>query len=367
MIFGNATTLGLDLGATGVRAAEVAWQGGRATLVRWAAADFPAEVTDWRAIDRPAMVAAICQMLSQARMNKIKWAAHSISGEAVALQYFNFPKLMPEDVAEAVRIEAETALPFRGDGALISYVLYPEQRSTAGKARTHGLAIAADGQFAKMRMDILREARLEPFCIETDASACCNAFLATHGMKNAGAGTSALVNIGHQRSNLAVLNGTGTLLIRNVPWGGVHFTKALSELMGAPVEEAETAKRTDWSAGGAPGNSQPETRIQETIRSGAKEFVGRLRDTIEYWVGEQLAGSLEHVFITGGGSQVRGLPEYLADALAVPVERWSPLVDAENRTLNAESGVRNPQSEIHKWTYRMGVAFGLALRRFGRT
>src|SRR5208283_375679 len=102
MIFGNATTLGLDLGVTGVRAAEVAWQGGRPTLVRWAAADFPAEVTDWRTIDRPA---TIRQVLAQARMGGIKWAAHSISGESVALQYFNFPKLMPEDVAEAVRIE----------------------------------------------------------------------------------------------------------------------------------------------------------------------------------------------------------------------------------------------------------------------
>src|SRR5208283_3608453 len=121
MIFGNATTLGLDLGATGVRAAEVAWREGRPTLVRWAAADFPAEVTDWHAIDRPAMVATIRQILSQAHMSGIKWAAHSISGESVALQYFNFPKLMAEDVAEAVRIEAETALPFRGDGALISY------------------------------------------------------------------------------------------------------------------------------------------------------------------------------------------------------------------------------------------------------
>ena len=366
MIFGNATTLGLDLGATGARAAEVAWQGGRPTLVRWAAVDFPDEVTDWRAINRPAMVSTIRQMLSQARMNKIKWAAHSISGESVALQYFNFPRLMSEDVAEAVRIETETALPFRGDGALISYVLYPEQRSATGKARTHGLAIAADGQFARTRMDILREARLEPFCIETDASACCNAFLATHGLKDPGACTTALINIGHQRSNLAVLNSAGTLLIRDLPWGGVHFTKALSELMGVPVEEAETAKRTDWNAGAAAGNPQPGTRIQETIPTGAKEFVGRLRDTIEYWVGEQLAESLEHVFITGGGSQVRGLPEYFADALAVPVERWSPLLDAESRTPNADSGVRNPKSEIHKWTYRMSVAFGLALRRFGK-
>ena len=365
MILGNATTLGLDLGATGARAAEVAWHGGRPILVRWAAADYPAEVTDWRGIDRPAVVAMLRQMLSQARMDKIKWAAHSISGESVALQYFNFPKLMSEDVAEAVRIEAETALPFRAEGALISYVLYPDQRSATGKARSHGLAIAADGQFAKTRMDILREARLEPFCVETDATATCNAFLATHGLKNAGAGTTALVNIGYQRSNLAVLNSKGTLLIRDVPWGGIHFTKALGELLRIPAEEAEKAKREDWDADDAAVKPPAQSRVQEAIPSGAKELVGRLHDTIEYWVSEQLAESLEHVFITGGGSQIRGLPEFLADALAVPVERWSPVLDSQSRAAIAGSGDRNAKPELQKWSYRMSVAFGLALRRFG--
>ena len=81
---------------------------------------------------------------------------------------------------------------------------------------------------------------------------------------------------------------------------------------------------------------------------------------------EQLASSLEHVFITGGGSQVRGLPEFLADALAVPVERWSPVLDSESRTANAESGDRESETRTPEWTYRMSVAFGLALRRFGK-
>ena len=70
-----------------------------------------------------------------------------------------------------------------------------------------------------------------------------------------------------------------------------------------------------------------------------------MRDTIEYWVSEQLAGSLGRVFITGGGSQVRGLPEYLADALAVPVERWSPLLDVEPAPkAESDAAIRNPKS-----------------------
>ena len=367
MIFGNATTLGLDLGATGVRAAEVAWHGGRPILVRWAAADFPAEVTDWRGIDRPAVVALLREMLSQSRMDKIKWAAHSISGESVALQYFNFPKLMSEDVAEAVRIEAETALPFRAEGALISYVLYPDQRSATGKARSHGLAIAADGQFAKTRMDILREARLEPFCVETDATATCNAFLATHGLKNAGAGTTALVNIGHQRSNLAVLNSKGTLLIRDVPWGGIHFTKALSELCSAPVEEAESGKARGLGRGRCRRKaSAREARVQEAIRF-RRQGVRRPPARHHRILGERAARRAA----SNTSSSPAAVPRSAACRNFSPTRSPCPSSDGRRcwmpragpRLPTPATAIRNPNSS--QWSYRMSVAFGLALRRFG--
>ena len=354
MIFGTEVTLGLDLGATGVRAAEVSWQGGRPVLHRWAAMDFPTEVADWRNTNQQALSSTIRQILSQSGLHT-RWAAHSVSGESVAPQYFNFPQLMPEDVAEAVRIEVETALPFSADGALISYVLFPEQRSAAGKARTHGLAIAADGSFVESRLAILRGARLESFAVETDATACSNAFLATHALPE-GAGTTAVLNIGHRYSNLALLSGDGTLLIRDVPWGGSHLTKTLSEMLSSPLPDAEEMKRRHWEEGPSAAGALGE-RMDEALQSGMKEFVGRLRGTIEFWVSERLATSLGRMFVTGGGSQVRGLPEYLSNALAAPVERWSPL--QENNAVGKSAGLK-------PWNYRMSVAFGLALRQFGK-
>lgn len=97
--------------------------------------------------------------------------------------------------------------------------------------------------------------------------------------------------------------------------------------------------------------------MDEALESGMKEFVGRLRGTIEFWVSERLATSLGRMFVTGGGSQVRGLPEYLSNALAAPVERWSPL---------RENNAVDKSTDLKPWNYRMSVAFGLALRQFGK-
>lgn len=322
---------------------------------RWGAADFPAEIADWRTANQHEIAESIRQVAARSGL-RVHWVAHSVSGENVAPQYFNFPQIMPEDIAEAVRIEVEAALPFRGEEALISYILFPEQRLPQGKIRTHGLAIAADGAFVENRLGAIRRADLEPFCLETDATACANAFLATRELPPSG--TTAILNVGHRYTNLALLGGEGTLLVRDVPWAGSHVTQAIAGALSVSPEEAEALKRRHWEQGpgaaGTPaGAGNLDDRMGEVLQSCSKEVVRRLRDTIEFWIAERLVPGLGQMFLTGGGAQVRGLPELLSSGFSVPVERWSPLP-------NAAGGA---EGELKPWTYRMSVAFGLALRK----
>lgn len=345
------STVGLDLGTTGARAVEVTWRSNRPVVERWAAADFSAPVSDWRSAD----VAELARVIGDITVRKGmrgRWVAHSVSGDAAAPQYFNFPQLMPEDVPEAVRIEAEAALPFKADDALISYILFPEQRLAANKVRTHGLAIAADGKVAESRLTPIRAAGLETFCLETDATACTNAYIATHTAAT-DEGTTAILNIGHRFSNLAILGPDRVLMVRDLPWAGEHLTLAIAKMLNVPLAEAEALKRKHWdggpSAAGVLGN-----RMGEALTKGALEFVGRLHDTVHYWSSERLVPTLTKLLVTGGGSQVRGLPEFFAEDLQVPVERWTPFGAA------CPGGA----AEVKAWDSRMTVAFGLALREF---
>lgn len=379
MMLGSTTTFGLDLGTTGVRAVEVSCRGNRPVVEKWAAADFPADVEDWQAADTQEIGAFIGDLLAS-RGIRGRWVAHSVCGQGVTPQYFNFPQLMPEDVADAVRIEVEAGLPFRVEDAMISYILFPEMRPETNTAdrldltqgsdrplaepgpeqpqrdapnvRTHGLAIAADGEFVESRLSAIRRAKLEPFCVEADATSCVNAYLAT-SQAGANGGSTAIINIGKSYSNVAVIDGERTLLIRDIPVAGAQMTRAVAEVLSVPQEEAEALKRQHWAEGPS-GNGALGERLPDVLERGARDLADRLQDTIQYWVGERLVPGLRRVLLTGGGSQVHGLAEFMSEAFSVPVERWSPLMD----TSPEQSGERAP------WEYRLSVAFGLALRKF---
>gem|GEM_PF-2381367 len=344
-VFGhNKTSIGLDLGATGARAVEMAWRDGRPTVERAAAVVYDSPIVDWANADQQRLANFILEVTQRQGMRG-RWVAHAVSGEAIAPQYFNFPQLMPEDVPEAVRIEVETALPFRAETALISYVLFPEQRQAQGKVRTHGLAIAADGPFVESRMAPIRRANMEAFCMEPASSACVNALLACNALEsNVNAG---VLNIGYRYSNLALTGSGGTLLVRDVPWAGAHLTEEIASKMGVQSAEAEELKRRHWQQAEA-ASGQPLLPMPEILQNGARDFVVRLRDTIEYWISEKLVGPLTRIYLTGGGSQVPELSDFLGQSLNVPVERWAPPLGS---TMTGKH-------------YEMTVAYGLALRQF---
>ena len=392
MLLGNMTTVGVDLGTTGMRAVEIGWKDGKPFVARWTAFDFETPVLDWSVVDTGELGQKIRLSLERSGIRG-PWAAHGIAGEAVAPQYFNFPKLLPEDVEEAVRIEVEAGLPFRAEDALISYVCFPDQRSGTGhavaldagegeaaeapapmevgpdvgaevadapeggpqerqKTRTHGIAIAADNGLVESRLEVLRQAGLEAFCVEPDATACANAYVATDNT-NAVAGTTAILNVGYRFSNIALVH-DGTLLVRDVPCGGHELTRAISQTLSMQETEAERQKRAHWrdgpKAAGAIGD-----RMGEIVETGLRELSDRLQDSIQYWVGERLVPNIDRMLLTGGGAQVRELPEILSKALDLPVERWFPA--------QLPKGKKNEQQA---WDARLTTAFGLALRRFPR-
>ncbi len=353
MFWQNKTTLGVDFGATGVRVVEVSRQGGRPNVQRWGAVDFEEEVEDWSRVNAVQIARSIRDVVKGKGMGG-PWVAHSVGGQAVAPQYFNFPKITTEDLDEAVRIEIEAGLPFRLDEALVGHILFPEQESGDGKPRTHGVAFAADGAFVESRLNVIRKAELEPFCVEPDATACANALLATTDL-SAEAGSMAILNVGHRYSSLALFNGDGTLLVRDVPWGGVHVTRSIAEHLDVEPEEAERLKRVHWQEGPEAAGKLTAS-MPEVLQSRAHELVDRVRDTLRYWSGERLVAELDRLFITGGGSQVRGLPELLSDGLNVPVKRWAPPMENGNK----------PAEDWPSQQYRMTVAFGAALRSFSR-
>jgi len=345
MALRSANTLGLDIGTTGMRAVEVSWRSGAPVVERWGGLDFDADVKDWSTANLSDMSEQLRTLVVECGFHS-KIVAHSVSGKAVVPQYFNFPQLMPEDVPDAVRIEVESTLPFESEEALVSYILFPAQRIDPGKVRTHGMAVATDSAFVERRLDMIRHAGLEPFCVETDATACANAYITTQDILKR-KGTTAVLNVGQRDTNLVLVGDADTLLMRDMPWGGSLLNRAITERLSITEVEAIRLKELHWRKD--PAGKALDECLEDVLQKSAGDFLMRLRDTMRYWVGERLVPAVERVFLTGGGSQVRGLTELLSSTLSVGVEHVAPIKTESSEMLG---------------DHRLSVAFGLALRRF---
>src|SRR5205823_8219683 len=99
------------------------------------------------------------------------------------------------------------------------------------------LLVAAKRELVEGRVGLLHEAGLEPGIIDVDAFAIHNAFELNH--PDAMQGVAGLVNIGHEVTNVNILEDGVPVLTRDLSVGTRRFREDLQREKGLASEEAE--------------------------------------------------------------------------------------------------------------------------------
>ncbi|HJZ85193.1 MAG TPA: pilus assembly protein PilM [Polyangia bacterium] len=166
-------------------------------------------------------------------------------------------------------------------------------------------------------------------------------------------GTFAIVDVGAERTNVAVIRGGRVVLARTIQRGGGELTRAVARTYRLAEAEAERVKR---SSGFAPHadlriEAGPHTQMAELMRAALAPLVRELRQTFAL-ARVELGEPVMAAHLCGGGSQLHGLPEHLQEQLEIVVER-----------LQIEGGPGFAQladSEQAQATMPLALAVGLA-------
>jgi len=315
-LFGKKkTTIGLDIGSGLIKVAVVDHGRSEPELVKVAIQPLLADAIVEGEVMDPGIVAdAIRTALSSAGV-KTKGVVTAVGGRDVIIKKIQIDRVKEQQARELIRWEAEQHVPFDMESVELDFqILDPD----ADGLEMSVLLVAAKRDLIEGKVRLLTDADVQPAVVDVDAFALHNAFEVNY--PEAMSGVVCLVNIGHEVTNINILDEGVPLLTRDIAVGTRRFREDLQRERGLSAEEADALLQG-------------------------------------YEKSPHLQSKLKAAYSCGGGARVPGLNEALAARLRLPVTLATPLQRLRHRDDAFESLVIDDVAPL------LMLPIGLALRQ----
>jgi type IV pilus assembly protein PilM len=305
------TTVGLDIGSGLIKLVVIQHGAGDPVLTKVAFTSVVDDAIVEGEVMDPGIVAEAIRGLMASAGVKTKQVVTAVGGRDVIIKKITMDRMKESEAREVIRWEAEQHVPFDMENVELDFqILDPD----ADGLQMTVLLVAAKRELIETKLALLGDVGLEPSVIDVDAFALHNAF--ERNYPDAMRGVVGLVNIGHETTNVNILDDGVPVLTRDIPVGTRRFREDMQRERGMSAEDADRLLQ-----GGAPSPElEPflETRGEE-IAVGIERAAAFLQSATRSSAG------LSRLYTTGGGARIPGLTRILADRLRLPVQLANPI------------------------------------------
>jgi type IV pilus assembly protein PilM len=324
----RSRVVGLDVGTTQVRAAELAFDrggpraDGRATLVRHGAVGLPrGAVRDGQVVDPEAVSGALRQLWKAAGFGT-RSVILGVGSQRVLVRELELPWMTREDLRRALPFQIADLLPMPVDEALLDF--YPtEEVGDDGARVVRGLLVAADRDTVTRNLQAVQSAGLRVSTVDLNAFALQRALI-RGGHRDR---TVALVDVGTQSTTVVVAARGVPKLVRTIASGGTDTADDATVAWQRAVREV-AATSGDIAPAGVGLRERTSPAIDESIQS----LVDSIRNTFVYYASHNPGVGIELALLTGTGTGLHTLSRHLSGASRVPVDLADPLAWVDLRT-----------------------------------
>lgn len=341
-LFGRKkNSVGLDIGSGFVKVVEVDFSGDQPEVVRVAARPLvPDAIVEGEVMD-PGLVADTIRGLFQELGYKNKEVVTAVGGHDVIIKKIEMDRMKEADAREVIRWEAEQHVPFDIKSVELDFqILDPHGEGL----QMDVLLVAAKRELVDNKVSLLMEAGISPSLIDVDAFALHNAFEINY--PESLEGVVALVNIGHETTNVNILEGGVPILTRDIPFGSRRVREDLQRERGLTAEQAEDVVQ---------GRESVED-LQRFVESSADEVAVGIERASAFLMTRQAGAGLGRIYLSGGGARIPGMADALGTRMNVTTEVVNPF---ERVPVNPEAVL---SMELDEAGPMLLLPLGLALR-----
>jgi type IV pilus assembly protein PilM len=305
------TTVALDIGSGLIKLVAVTHGSGEPVLSKVAYTSVVDDAIVEGEVMDPGIVADAIRGLMMSSGIKTKSVVIAVGGRDVIIKKISMDRLGEAQAREVIRWEAEQHVPFDMENVELDFqILDPE----GDGLQMTVLLVAAKRDLVENKIALLNEVGLSPAIIDVDAFALHNAFEVNY--PDAMSGVVGLVNIGHEMTNINILEEGIPVLTRDLPVGTRRFREDMQRERGLSAEEADQLLQ----------GFEPNEVLAPFLETRGEELaVGIERAAAFLQSASRSAGGISRIYTTGGGGRIPGLNRVLAERLRLPVELANPL------------------------------------------
>lgn len=338
--------VGMDIGSHAVKICEVQRSGkdGYQLAALGTAAISPGAVEDGVLQDPEDVGAAIAQLYSNLKI-KNKRVGLSISGYSVIVKKINIEMESEEELATRLHEEAEQYIPFD-----INEVYLDFQVLKAGEDefdRSEVMLVAAKKEVIDDYLSMLRDQKLTPVLVDVDGFALENIWTTISGTKD----NVCLIDIGASKMNINIISDGASVLARDVVMGSDDLSQEIANALDIDYEEAEQIKTGHL----APDEEQKE-ELHDIFTRICTRWVLEIKKAIDLYRNNNPKKPLSSLVLSGGGSKVFGLKEYLINETGLEVVVFNPFSGMKVNYKKFDKGY------LEAVAPEMSIAAGLAIR-----
>ncbi len=346
LVNSDGHVIGLDIGATGVRAAVLApgTHEGRPSVTVHGLGSVPlpqGAVTHGTVTNPLAVTAAIKEMWHVNKLNDRK-VVLGIASQQVVVRDLAMPDLPPQQLRAALPFQAREVIAIPVDQALIDFC--PLGRPNPSDNTVPGLLIAAPRKPVLAAVEAVEKAGLQVARVDLAA------FAALRSTASGFGGVELIIDLGAQLTSLVIHSDGIPKVVRVVSQGSEEITDRLADRIGLSVEEAEHAKRTI----GITGDTEPARVIRDILRP----LFSEIRGSLHFYVTGSPGAPVQRIGLTGGGAGLPGLADTLSEQHGVPASMVPPMQHIRNRYSSKD--VDTTAAEHSASAVSVGLAMGAA-------
>jgi type IV pilus assembly protein PilM len=215
------------------------------------------------------------------------------------------------------------------------------------------LLVAAKNQIMQSYIDMLYDAGLKPVIVDVVSFAMNNCFAHESRPDPAAKGTIALINIGHNLTNVTFIKDGVYHSSRDISTAGDFFNKTIQRNLGLSIEDSMNLIK------GRTSHKLDSNTIKQSIEYAAEELAAGIDLAFSYFKSSDKNDLIDRIVLSGGGAYISGIAPFMEKHFKASVEISNPLAILEYDP--GLFGAVEPQKISALFT----IAVGLALRKAG--